>query len=59
MKDIDLISKMLVYMLTALWLIMLAFLSVMPFKVIHLVIWLFSLIQLITFWSIILSRKDR
>ena len=50
---------MLVYMLTALWLIMLAFLIVMPFKVIHLVIWLFSLIQLITFWSIILSRKDR
>lgn len=57
MKDIDLISKMLVYMLTALWLMMLALLIVMPFKVIHLVIWLLVLIQLIIFWMIILSSK--
>lgn len=59
MKEIDIISKILVYILTALWLIMLIFLIVIPFKVAHLVIWMFSLIQLITFWSIILSRKDR
>lgn len=57
MKEIDLISKMLVYMLTALWLMMLALLIVMPFKVIHLVIWLLVLIQLIIFWMIILSSK--
>ena len=57
MKDIDLISKMLVYMLTALWLMMLALLIVMPFKVILLVIWLLGLIQLIIFWMIILSSK--
>ena len=59
MKEIDIRSKTLLYIRTALWLIMLIFLIVIPFKVAHLVIWLFSLIQLITFWSIILSRKDR